>query len=172
MCLAGSSAYRKVINMKENVIDVLMFLFDNYLSYEEGMPEDEMTLACELEEAGFEVSEITQAFDWLGELADLQDLEVENLSHRRSMRIFTAKEREKLDVACLSYLLQLEETGFIDVVTREMILERAMVIQAPHIALQAFKRIVGLVMLNSPQYKDNFAFIEDLVCEEEQSVVH
>lgn len=158
--------------MKENVIDVLMFLFDNYLSYEEGMPDDETTLACELEEAGFEVSEITQAFDWLGELADLQDVEVEKLSHSKAMRIFTEKEKKKLDVSCLSYLLQLEEMGFIDVVTREMIIERAMVIPVPQITLQAFKRIVGLVMLNSPQYKDNFAFIEDLVWEEDQSVIH
>jgi len=158
--------------MKENVVDVLMFLFDNYLSYEEGMPEDEMTLACELEEAGFDVGEITQAFDWLGDLADLQDVEIECLTHKRAMRIFTAEEQCKLEVTCLSYLLQLENTGFIDVMTREIIIERAMVIPASQIDFQAFKRIVGLVMLNSPQYKDNFSFVEDLVFDEVESVIH
>jgi Smg protein len=158
--------------MKENVVDVLMFLFDNYLSYEEGMPDDEMTLAYELEEAGFDVGEITQAFDWLGDLADLQYLEVVTLTHKKAMRIFTSAEQRKLDVTCLSYLLQLEDTGFIDVMTREMIIERAMVIPTSQIDFQAFKRIVGLVMLNSPQYKDNFAFIEDLVCDDVESVIH
>ncbi len=158
--------------MKENVVDVLMFLFDNYLSYEEGMPEDEMVLACELEEAGFDVGEITQAFDWLGDLADLQDVEVEILTHKKAIRVFTAAEQCKLEVASLSYLLQLENTGYIDVMTREIIMDRAMVIPASQIDFQAFKRIVGLVMLNSPQYKDNFAFVEDLVFDEVESVIH
>lgn len=159
--------------MKENVIDVLMFLFDNYFIFEEGMPQDEMTLACELEEAGFDVTEITKAFDWLGELVDLQYSEVEQLSHCQALRVFTVEERHKLDVSCLSYLLQLEEMGLIDACAREVIIERAMAIQAPQIALAAFKRIVGLVMMNSPQYQDNLAVIEDLLCDEEDmGVIH
>lgn len=160
------------MTMKENVIDVLMFLFDNYFIYEEGMPEDEMTLACELEEAGFDVNEITQAFDWLGELADLQHSKIDALSHKLSMRVFTNAEIRKLDVPCFSYLLQLEEMGLIDALAREVILERAMAIQAPQISLPAFKRIVGLVMMNSPQYEDNFTFIEELIGDEEMGVIH
>ena len=159
--------------MKENVIDVLMFLFDNYFIYEEGMPEDEMTLACELEEAGFDVKEISQAFDWLGELAELQhSQQAVALLHSQAIRVFTAAESRKLEVPCLSYLLQLEEMGLIDVLSREVIIERAMAIQAPQINLPAFKRIVGLVMMNSPQYQDNFAFIEALICDEVEGVIH
>lgn len=158
--------------MKENVIDVLMFLFDNYFLYEDGIPEDEASLACELEEAGFEVQEITQAFDWLGELADLQNTEMIQLTHRHAMRVFTGAELSKLDSSCINYLLQLEKIGLIDVMARETIIDRAMAIQTAHINLAAFKRIVGLVMLNSPQFKDNYEFIEDLIYEEAGGVVH
>lgn len=158
--------------MKENVIDVLMFLFDNYFIYEEGMPEDEVMLACELEEAGFEEQEITQAFDWLGELANLHYLELETLSHQQSIRIFTQTEIQKLDISCFSYILQLEKMGLIDVAAREMIIERAMAIQAPQINLSAFKRIAGLVMMNSPQYQDSFALIEELISDEEKNAIH
>lgn len=159
--------------MKENVIDVLMFLFDNYFIYEEGIPEDEMTLACELEEAGFDVKEITQAFDWLGELADLQHTTADSLSHMQAMRVFTAAESQKLEVGCLSYLLQLEDMGLIDARAREVIIDRAMAIQASQITLPAFKRIVGLVMMNNPHYQDNLEFFEELVCETDtEGVIH
>jgi len=56
--------------MKENVLDVLMYLFENYL-YDE--PEDEPDRASmeeNLHEAGFSNGEIGKAFNWLDGLAE------------------------------------------------------------------------------------------------------
>ena len=56
--------------MKENVLDVLMYLFENYLDDDDNETEaDRETLTVELEEAGFAKLEINKAFDWLENLA-------------------------------------------------------------------------------------------------------
>ena len=56
--------------MKENVLDVLLYLFENYF-YDE--PEDEPDRASmeeNLHEAGFSNGEIGKAFNWLDGLAE------------------------------------------------------------------------------------------------------
>ncbi len=158
--------------MKENAVDVLMFLFDNYLSLEEGMPTDEMTLACELEEAGFETNNINKAFDWLGELADIKQAEVVIApSSKTALRVYLPQEQQKLDVACQGFLHQLESVGLINSTSREMIIDRAMAIDSS-LSLTQFKRIVGLVMLNSPAKDELHTFIEDLVYDENDGMLH
>lgn len=159
--------------MKENVIDVLMFLFDNYLSIDEGMPTDEMTLACELQEAGFEAKNITKAFDWLGELADIKQADFTLVSAPgKSMRVYLPQEQHKLDVHCRGFLYQLESMGVLDTPTREVIIDRAMAIESEQLSLVQFKRIVGLVMLNSGSHDEMLAWIEDLIYDESESVLH
>ncbi len=159
--------------MKENAVDVLMFLFDNYLSLEEGMPTDEITLACELEEAGFETNNINKAFDWLGELADIKqaDLAVVQFSSK-AIRVYLPQEQLKLDVSCQGFLHQLENMGLINSASREMIIDRAMAIDCQTLSLTQFKRIVGLVMLNSPKQGELHAWIEDLIYDESEAILH
>jgi Smg protein len=159
--------------MKENVIDVLMFLFDNYLSVEEGMPDDEVTLACELEEAGFHAKDITKAFDWLGELADIKNTEPSLIRPPgTAIRVYLPQEERKLDVGSRGFLHQLEMMGLLDTQTREIIIDRAMAIEAEQLSLEQFKRVVGLVMLNSGMHDDMLMWIEDLIYDEDEAVIH
>ena len=56
--------------MKENVLDVLMFLFENYLYDEPDDAPDRDSLEENLHQAGFTNGEIEKAFNWLDDLAD------------------------------------------------------------------------------------------------------
>ena len=51
--------------MKENVLDVLMFLFENYLYDEPEETPDRDSLEENLHQAGFTNGEIDKAFEWL-----------------------------------------------------------------------------------------------------------
>ena len=51
--------------MKENVLDVLLYLFENYLEEEIEARYDGSPLREELEAAGFPMEAISHAFDWL-----------------------------------------------------------------------------------------------------------
>ncbi len=160
--------------MKANVIEVLMFLFDNYLSVSEDTLLDEKSLTCELEEAGFDAQEISLAFDWLGELAEIERLAATMLqTPGNSMRVYAVEEQDKLDLACRGYLQSLEAMGLVDATVREIIIDRAMAIEADSLSLQQFKRIIGLVMLNKAPQEEMLPWIEELMNDEKaDSVVH
>jgi len=161
--------------MKETVIDVLMFLFDNYLDFEEGVSEDEASLTWELEEAGFHVKDITKAFDWLETLAEIKNAKPLMMPMaRNSMRVYLPQEIAKLDLACRGFLVQLEEMKLLDTSTREIIIERSTAIEVEQLNLKQFKRIVGLVMMNQPGYEEISHWIEELVYSEEneQAIIH
>ena len=51
--------------MKENVIDVLLYLFENYIDTENSSQPDKDVLELELEQVGFQEMEIHKALDWL-----------------------------------------------------------------------------------------------------------
>lgn len=55
--------------MKENVLDVLMFLFENYLYDEPEEAPDRDSLEENFHQAGFTAGEIEKAFNWLDGLA-------------------------------------------------------------------------------------------------------
>ncbi len=51
--------------MRENVLDVLMYLFENYVYTEEESAPDRDSLQVQLLEAGFPISLVEKALDWL-----------------------------------------------------------------------------------------------------------
>lgn len=159
--------------MKENMLDVLSYLFDHYLDLDWGVIGDENTLVYELEEAGFPVLEIDKAFDWLGQLVDLDLKNVDFIRYpQQSMRIFTKEEMTKLDMDCISILTTLERAGAIDSVTREIILDRAMALEVEKVSCSHFKRVIGLVMLNRSWTDDVVAWVENLVYTPEHDTLH
>ena len=60
--------------VNENVIDVLIYIYENYMDAEESVPTDQIMLEEELVQAGFPQGEIKKAFNWLDELAWRQGL--------------------------------------------------------------------------------------------------
>ena len=56
--------------MKENVLDVLMYLFENYFYDEPDEQPDRESMEENLHEAGFSNGEIDKAFRWLDGLAE------------------------------------------------------------------------------------------------------
>lgn len=154
--------------MKESVIDVLVFLFDNYLSIETEDLNDEAALTIELEEAGFSSGEINKAFDWLCNLADLyQNQQSIRQQQPDSVRVLTHFESQKLDIGCQKLLLNLQKAGLLDTVTREIIIESAISLGTERLSVSAFKRVIGLVMLNSPKENELPLWAEDLIFDNE-----
>lgn len=148
--------------MKENMLDVLVFLFDNYLGPQAGIDQDDQSLADELEEAGFDFDEITKAFDWLG---GLKEDEITWSASNASMRVFSEAEQQRLDVEARGFLIKLESAKVISQVLRERILDAVMRLDLEQVtlSLKTFKRIVGLVLMNTKEMDDHLPEIEEMV---------
>ena len=158
--------------MKENVLDVLMYLFENYMNDEIEFDPDEESLRTELQNAGFRSSEISKAFDWLGGLAEQQDMDHHVTCNVTSMRLYTDKEHEKLDRECRGFLLFLEQTGVLDHHTRELVIDRVMALDSDDIDLDQLKWVVLMVLFNQPGREAAFAWMEDIVFDEVSGCLH
>jgi Smg protein len=153
--------------MKEDVLDVLMYLFENYMDDDTAVEADPETLKIQLREAGFLNSEINKAFTWLEDLAIMQEGNtIATTLANRSIRVFSPEEEKKLDVECRGFLMFLEQMGVLNGVSRELVIDRIMALETPDIDLEQVKWVVLMVLFNQPGLEEAFTWMENMVLEE------
>jgi Smg protein len=146
--------------MKENIFDVLMYLFENYMEDEIEMLPDSDIIKTELEEAGFEQIEVNKAFVWLESLS-LQGSIKPTVT--KAFRIFCTEEQAKLDLDCRNLLMYLEHIGILNARNREIVIDRAMALEHEEISLEKLKWIVLMILLSQPDEELAFSRMEDIV---------
>jgi Smg protein len=150
--------------VNENVIDILIYIYETYMDGDQPVPTDHVMMQEELIEAGFKQGEIKKAFDWLDELAWTQGtLEYTPKPAMASMRIYTDAEMQKLDTETRGMLLFLEQNGILAPFSREIVIERAMALETEELTSDDVKWIVLLVLVNQPEQEAAFALMQDLV---------
>jgi Smg protein len=151
--------------MKENMFDVLMYLFEHYYMDEEfDENPDRESLHSELVEAGFPAADINQAFEWLEGLA-VQQPAVQPAQTENAMRIFSDRECARLDVESRGFLLFLEQMGVLQPEARERVIERAMALETDDFDIGQLKWVILMVLFNQPGAEAAYAWMEDLVFE-------
>ena len=146
--------------MKENIFDVLMYLFENYMEDDLDTLPDSDVIRTELLEAGFESYEVTKAFDWLDSLSLQRAIKP---SVTPAFRIFCDQEKTKLDIECRNLLMFLEHTGILNSANREIVIDRVMALENEDISLEKLKWIVLMVLLSQPNEEIAFSRMEDIV---------
>ena len=158
--------------MKENVIDVLMYLFETYVDTEEDPEPDQNELRLELLRAGFGDNEIERALVWLDGLTGYQEsLNYGNLS-AHGTRIYNDIEHERLDAHCRGYIIYLEQTGILSPPQRELLVDRLLALESADIDVEQIKWVVLMVLFSQPGQELNYARMEDLVFDEGAGSIH
>lgn len=172
--------------MKENVLDVLMYLFENYYldsgNLDSGLdsaaadfepPPDQETLTSELAEAGFARGEISKAFSWLESLSQLRAGELAPVAAGRGgIRHYSVAERKKLDAHCRGLLQQMESSGVLDAAARELVIDRVMALEVEEIALEQLKWVMWMVLFHQPGQDGTHGMLEELVFDERDGHLH
>ena len=94
--------------MRESVLDVLMYLFETYIETQDIPEINHNDLKTDLVKAGFSVSEIEKAFDWLDKLAENNEI-IGDLHDNDSSRIYNDIEMSRLDTSCRDFISYLEQ---------------------------------------------------------------
>ncbi|MDH4311264.1 MAG: DUF494 domain-containing protein [Steroidobacteraceae bacterium] len=159
--------------MKEGVLDILIYLFENYFDAEteDGFEPDRETLKLELEKAGFPGSEVERALCWLEELASDPD-RLHPTPTTRAIRVFAALEQARLDTDCRGYLFHLEQVGILSPTQRELVIDRLMALEGDEIDIDKLKWVVLMVLFSQPGQETAFSRMEDLVFEDRSGAVH
>ncbi len=158
--------------MKENVLDVLMYLFETYVDTEDDPEPDQNELRSELSRAGFGDAEIERALDWLDALTEQQESLNYGTQTAHGTRIFNDFEHERLDTNCRGYITYLEQTGILSPPQRELLIDRLLALETADIDVEQIKWVVLMVLFSQPGQELAYARMEDLVFDEASGLMH
>lgn len=147
--------------MKETVLDVLMYLFENYQTGEFSDADNHATLRDELVAAGFPEQEVTHAFAWLDGLSEQRQLPI-IFGPSGALRVYAREEMARLSTESRGFLLYLEQLGILLPEARELVIDRLMALNED-IDLERVKWVCLLVLMNEPAAEEAFAHIEEMV---------
>lgn len=151
--------------IKQSVVDVLMFLFEQYLGEDSDVIDERDHMQVRLEEVGFDHQEIDQAFDWLEDLATIRDDRDFAPLQQKSMRVFSEEEKDILNEDCLGFIIYLEQSEVLTPITRELVLDRVIALDQP-LTMEQLKWVVMIVLHTHPGEENAFAWMESLVFDE------
>lgn len=162
--------------MKENILDVLLYLFEHYFYDDPDAVRDRDSLqggviAKGLQQAGFSPSEISKAFDWLDALARERPAP-QAPRGAGPIRVFAEAECDRLDAECRGFLTFLEQAGVIDPAQRELAIAQALALEQDEIDLSDLKWVLLMVLFNQPGAEAAFAWMECQLFEDEPEPVH
>lgn len=153
--------------MKQNVVDVLMYLFENIITDENPVFPENEHMFDRLEDMGFPQHEILLAFDWLEDLAQIHtDQQVSSgyvqSVNTQAVRIYSDLEKMLLEPECISFLMHLEQNLVITPISREVILDRVIALDV-ELELEQLKWIVMIVLYSQPGEETAYAWMENLI---------
>ena len=143
------------------MFEVLVYVYENYW-HGDACPEL-ARLERKLNAVGFESDEIRDAMNWLDDLnLATTDARI-TLPSPSSMRVYSVAEQAHLGASCLGFITFLESSGVLSATTREIVIDRAMVVQDGEVSLDELKIIILMVHWSLGEEPD--ALILDELCD-------
>ena len=116
------------------------------------------------------LEEINKAFDWLEDLAELQEKQQFSPVKETSTRIFSQQEKKLIGIESIGFLHFLEQTNILTPVTRELILDRVIALGQPLDAEQ-MKWIIMIVLHAHPGEENALALMENFIFDEAADLI-
>jgi Smg protein len=146
--------------MKDSMLDVLLYIYDNF--FEQAKARTLEIKATDLERLGFLPDEIAKAFAWLSSLSDNHFEFIEEPT-KRSFRVYSPYETDRLSKSCVGLLIFLEHTKLIDPLIRESVMQLVAELDTEELGLEQFIRIILMVLLNRSYQEGAISFLQQLL---------
>ena len=162
--------------MKESILDVLLYLFEHYFAEDADLVRDRehlhsTALIAELGQAGFSPVEINKAFEWLDALARQRPVP-QPLRADAPVRVYAGPELDRLDIEARGFLQFLELHAVLDAGQRELVVDRAMALDQESLDLDDLKWVVLMVLFNQPGSEAAYAWMETQMYADDPEPVH
>ena len=137
--------------MKEGVLDILIYLFENYFDGEldEGDEPDRETLKAGTRARRLSVGR-GRARAVLARGTGGRSGPRRAAPTGRAIRVFGALEQARLDTDCRGFLVHLENVGILSPAQRELVIDRLMALEGDDIDLEKLKWVVLMVLFSQP----------------------
>jgi Smg protein len=158
--------------MNENIVELLLYLFENYIYESDSKKIDKQTLQKGLTQAGFASLTINDAFSWLDTL-QTDILNYRNLTiSSDSYRVFSQSEQTKLDTECQDFIYYLNDSGVLDNQQREILINAVMKLETPDFDVDDLQWLALMVLFSQPDQEQAFAHLEALMFETSEIYEH
>ncbi|WP_423823074.1 DUF494 domain-containing protein [Salinisphaera sp. SPP-AMP-43] len=157
--------------MNENVLDVLLYLFENFSLTDVGATGE---VRDDLGDAGFFPDEIDDAFDWL-RAAQPEGRAPITPPSEDSVRIYAGPELYVLDAECRGYIARLERAGVLSAANRELVIDRLMALvddEFEGAELEQVKWVVMMVLSSADGQDAAYARMEAMLYSETPGASH
>ena len=155
------------------MLDVLMYLFENYAHDQVDEPAAPAQLQDELMRAGFSEPQIDRAFNWLEGLSGLKGEGAPQSGRIECpFRIYSNAESAMIDVEGQGLLLYLEQIGVLNCEAREAVIDRVMALESKDFDQEQLKWVVLMVLFNQPGAESSYAWMEYFVYDGTPETIH
>lgn len=171
--MCGQSRVDMYVLQRGEMFEILMFLFENYMSGNAALPADSETIVTELEKVGFDRYDIGRALDWLDGLNQFQiAVQAGPKLTSQAVRHYLPEECERLGTEGIGLLIHLEQISIIDAATREIVIDRLMALDPREIDLGRIKWVVLMALFNQPEKKAALSLLQDMILADAFDVLH
>ena len=154
------------------MIEILMYLFENYMSASVRMQQSADKIFHELQQVGFPTPVIECALDWLSALDELdQSVDFES-SQDDLIRSFSREEQQYIDLECQRFLLYLQQANVITPPIREIIIDRVLALGKEDVTLGKLKWVALMVLFSRPSEQHALIWIQDFILNAESQRLH
>lgn len=162
------------LKINESMLDVLMYLFENYMETNCEISRTHDELLEELEAAGFYHDNIHKAFIWLEELGEMQDASdlLETHQSAASARVYDDFEYEKLGKEGVGLIQFLEQIGVLTTLTRELVVDRVLALEGEKIEIPRIKWVVLMILFSYPGQDAQLAWMEEFILNNREHTIH
>jgi Smg protein len=158
--------------MTGSMLDILIYVFDRYMLEAGPDVPERAQLAVDLTRAGFKLTNVERALDWLTELAWQHDRAPIGAARAAGIRVFTDSELARLSTECRGLLLRLERAGIVDAQQREIVIERLLALDADEPDTEQLKWVVLMVLSSQPGQELAFERLDGLVSDGRTGAPH
>lgn len=162
--------------MRQNVLDVLIYLFETYSDESSIHPPERDDLEKELSRAGFSNEEIERALSWIDDLTLQWSFHQKSVSAQIAQdpatRIFNIVEQSLIPSHCRGYIYYLEQIGILDQEQRERVIDRVMALENDELDVESLQWVVLMVLFSQPDQEQAFLHMENLIDRENNGLVH
>lgn len=162
--------------MRQNILDVLIYLFETYSDENSLQPPERNDLELELSRAGFSNEEIDRALNWIDELTLQWSFHQKSVDSSKkieaAIRIFSPDEELLIPKHCRGYIYYLEQIGILDQEQRERVIDRLMALETRDLDVEALQWVVLMVLFSQPDQEQAFMHMENLIDNENAGRVH
>lgn len=156
--------------MNENLLDVLLYLFENFSMAD---AEHAANVRDDLHDAGFFPDEIDDAFAWIRG-ADPRGQALELAPGEHSIRIYAEAELKMLNTECRGYLEYLRQMDVLSATDREIVIDRLLALvddETEQAGLEQLKWVVMMVLSSSGR-EQAYAQMEAIIHAESPGASH